>query len=323
MKEFVIGPNDAGFRLDKFVAKAARELPQALLYKYIRLRRIKVNAARASISLRLKPGDRVQMYIRDEFFGPAEGLSFLASPPRLDIVYEDQNILLVNKHPGLVVHEDEEGSADTLIGRIQHYLYDRGEYDPQRENTFAPALCNRIDRNTGGLVLAAKNAEALRILDEKIRARQVHKRYLCIVHGRMPSREATLTGYLTKDEGKRRAFIDSRPRPGSRSIITRYRVLEESGDLTLMEVELVTGRTHQIRAHLASIGHPLLGDGKYGTNALNQPYGYRHQALWAYRIAFDFTTDAGRLNYLRGRSFEVKDIPFVRDFRSGSIRRRG
>ncbi len=323
MKEFVIGVNDAGQRLDKFVSKTARNLPQALLYKYIRLKRIKVNAARAQISTRLQEGDRVQMYVNDEFFPQKEAPSFEAAPTQLDIVYEDANILLVNKQPGLVVHEDEEGSSDTLIGRIQHYLYDRGEYDPEQENTFAPALCNRIDRNTGGIVLAAKNAESLRILDEKIRAREIRKSYLCIVHGRMPARSATLTGYLTKDEGKRRAFIDDRPGPGRMSIVTRYRVLEEIDGLSLIEVELITGRTHQIRAHLASIGHPLLGDGKYGTNALNRPYGYHYQALWAYRVAFDFTTAAGRLDYLRGRAFEVKDIPFVRDFHSGAIRRRG
>ena len=155
MKEIVIKENDSGQRLDKFLQKAVKTLPKALLYKYIRKKRIKVNDKRSEISYKLNTGDKVQLYINDEFFEAKSENVFLHAPSIVDVVYEDSNILLADKKVGLVVHEDESGSADTLISRIQHYLYNKGEYDPLHENSFAPALCNRIDRNTGGIVIAA------------------------------------------------------------------------------------------------------------------------------------------------------------------------
>ncbi|MDR3643702.1 MAG: RluA family pseudouridine synthase [Clostridia bacterium] len=322
MRSFTIGTNDANQRLDKFISKAVKSLPQALLYKYIRLRRIKVNGKRSEIAYRLCEGDVVELYINDEFFdGNDDSGAFLHAPAKLDVVYEDQNLLLVDKMPGLVVHEDESGCADTLVARIRHYLYDKGEYDPRNENSFAPALCNRIDRNTGGIVIAAKNAEALRVLDEKIKLREITKLYLCICHGVPDEKSATLEGYLQKDESENRAYIHEKPQEGDLPIKTRYRVLARSGGLSLLEVELLTGRTHQIRAHLASIGHPLLGDGKYGSNELNRPYGMKAQALYAYRLAFAFKTDAGILNYLKGKSFEVRDVWFQREFYQGGFKK--
>lgn len=314
MKELTIGPNDAGQRLDKFIGKAVKTLPQSLLYKYVRLKRIKVNGRRSEIAYRLALGDLVQLYIGDEFFEESGEKAFLLAPAKVDVVYEDDNILLADKKPGLVVHDDESGRPDTLINRIQHYLYSKGEYDPERENAFAPALCNRIDRNTAGLVIAAKNAEALRILNEKIKNREIKKLYLCIAHGRFAKKAGLLEGYLEKNSSEKRVYIHDSRHPGDLEVKTRYRVLAEENGLSLLEVELVTGRTHQIRAHLAHIGHPLLGDGKYGLNAEDARRGFTHQALCAYRADFDFLTDAGSLNYLKGRHFEVPDVWFTREF---------
>lgn len=321
MKSYLISKNDADQRLDKFVQKAVKNLPQSLLYKYIRLKRIKVNGKRTEIAYRLREGDTVEMYVNDEFF--AEGSAdFLRAPAQVDVLYEDENLLLADKKPGLVVHEDNDGASDTLINRILHYLYDKGEYDPQAENSFAPALCNRLDRNTGGIVIAAKNAAALRILNEKIKLREIEKLYLCIVHGHMEQKSGVLEGYLEKDEDERRVYIHEKRQAGDLAIQTKYRVLGQSGALSLLEVELVTGRTHQIRAHLASIGHPILGDGKYGTNELNRPYGFKVQALYAYKLTFGFATDAGPLQALNGRSFEAENVRFATDFYDGKITRK-
>ena len=287
------------------------------MYKYIRLKRIKVNSKRAEISTRLKVGDTVDMYINDEFFEKSETrYDFTRASKNLDIVYEDENIMLLNKKVGLLSHPDDTEYVDTLIGRVKRYLYEKGEYKPDDESSFTPALVNRIDRNTAGIVIAAKTAAALRILNQKMKDRELHKYYLCVVHGKMESDSGTLTGYLVKNETKNKVFVYDKMRDGAKSIKTKYKVLRYSGGLSLVEIELLTGRTHQIRAHFASIGHPLLGDGKYGSNALNKKSGLKKQCLCSYRLEFDFTTDAGELEYLNGKSFEIKSVWFRDEFDS-------
>lgn len=314
MKEFTINKNDSGQRVDKFIEKAVPLLPKSLMYKYIRTKRIKLNGKRCEISTRLCEGDVMQLYIGDEFFETAPDRVFLSVPADISVVYEDENILLCDKKNGLVVHEDDENTADTLINRILHYLYDKGEYDPDSENSFTPALCNRLDRNTGGIVIAAKNAEALRILNEKIKERELEKRYLCITVGVPPKKSDTMTAYLEKDEKTKTVTVTDRKTPRNKTIVTSYKVLKTDGKLSLVEVKLDTGRTHQIRAHFAHIGCPLLGDGKYGIGEVNRQYKIKTQALYSYKLKFTFRTDSGILEYLNGREFAVKNVWFEDKF---------
>ena len=316
MKEIQIRKNDAGQRLDRFVGKAVPLLPESLLQKYIRLKRIKRNGKGAKRDVRLVEGDVLQLYINDEFFEkPTEHNAWLKiATPRLDIVYEDENILLADKKPGVLCHSAGEWSWDTLISNIQAYLRQNGQWDPKAENAFTPALCNRIDRNTGGIVIAAKNAEALRILNDKIRDREIAKYYLCIALGRVEPPKGRIECFLRKDEKSNTVRVYHRPVPDGRSAITLYQTLRTRGELSLLEVELLTGRTHQIRASMADLGHPLLGDGKYGIGSVNRKYGETQQALYSYRLRFDFPTDAGILEYLRGREFQVDEVPFQKKY---------
>lgn len=318
MRIIHINRNDAGQRLDKFLSKAVKGLPTSMMYKYIRLKKIKVNGSRAQPNDMLAEGDEIALYIRDEFFDSPEGdvEALYRIVPKIEIVYEDQNILLLNKRPGVLVHEDATAGENTLILHVKAYLAQKGEYDPRSEQSFAPALCNRIDRNTGGIVIAAKNADALRAMNEKIRNDEVRKFYYCVVHGRMPKREDTLRAYLKKNSADNLVSISDEERAGWKEIVTKYRQLAEWQGLSLLEVELVTGRTHQIRAHMAHVGHPLLGDGKYGVNRRDRERGYKYQALYAYRLAFRFENGEGALGYLNGKSFEIpkESVWFLKQF---------
>lgn len=317
MRTLIINRNDAGQRLDKFLSKAVKAMPKSLMYKGIRTKKIKVNRKRAEIGYILEEGDTVELFISEEFFSDnASDSAFMKLTPKLDIVYEDENIMLLDKRPGLIVHSDDEEDVNTLISHVKAYLYRKGEYNPEDEQSFAPALCNRIDRNTGGIVIAAKNSEALRIMNEKIRNDELSKFYLAAVHGHMPKRADTLHGYLRKDQVNNIVDISTVKKPGYKEIVTKYRVLDEKNGLSLIEVELVTGRTHQIRAHFSSIGHPLLGDGKYGVNRDDKKLGYKFQALYAFRLEFHFRTDSGALSYLNGKSFSIdkSKIWFLEEF---------
>ena len=319
MKQFTIGQNDADQRLDRFVGKTVPLLPSSLAQKYIRLKRIKINSKGAKRDTKLVCGDTVQMYINDEFFDkPTEENAFLRiTDPQLDIVYEDEDILLVNKEAGVLCHSDGGWSYATLIARIQAYLYAKREWRPREENSFAPALCNRIDRNTSGIVIAAKNAEALRIINEKIRSREIDKYYLTVVRGKPSPASGKLEGQLFKDASKNRVYVKKAPEKGTKTAVTEYRTVETRNGLSLLECRLLTGRTHQIRAQLASAGWPLLGDGKYGDERDRRAYGEKGQLLCSYRLVFSFRTDAGILNRLNGRGFSVSKVGFVEKYFPG------
>lgn len=324
MKSFTVEKNDSGQRLDKFLTKFCPKLPKALMYKYIRIKRIKINGKRAEISTKLNVGDIVDMYINDEFFEKKETVyDFMSASNKIDIVYEDENVILLNKKVGLLSHPDDNEYIDTLITRVKRYLFERKEWNPDDESSFTPSLVNRIDRNTSGIVICAKTAEALRVLNQKMKDRELHKIYLCIVHGTPPKKEDIIEGYLVKNESKNKVFISKKPSDEAKYIKTKYKVLGSKNGLSLVEVDLLTGRTHQIRAHMAWLGNPLLGDGKYGKNENNKKVGYKKQCLCSHKLIFDFTTDAGSLEYLNGKEFTVDDVWFAKEFYNGTLTERG
>lgn len=310
MKQFTIGKNDAGQRMDKFIAKAIPLLPPALMYKFIRKKRIKLNGKRAEASQKLSCGDILDMYINDEFFEKEREDDFIHIVPDIDIVYEDRNIILVDKKQGMLVHSDDSGRNDTLINHIKAYLFQKGEWNPSLENSFVPALANRIDRNTGGIVIAAKNAEALRVLNEKIKNKEIKKYYLCMVYGTMPEPSGRIESYIFKDSVKNRVFVSSKKVPGAKWAGTIYRTIWTKNGKSLLECELITGRTHQIRAHLANVGCPIAGDGKYGVTS-DKKDEEKYQALYSYKLMFDMTGEKNILSYLNKRIFKVNNVPFA------------
>ncbi len=305
MREFTVSQKDNGRKLEKWLPAVAPGLSFGAVRKFLRLKRVRVNGKVAKEGAVLAAGDVVNAYINDEFFEekPRENKLLAGFRVRMDVLYEDENIMLIDKRPGLRVHPDEEEKVDTLVTHVQAYLYQKGEYDG---TGFAPALCNRIDRFTGGIVIAAKNSEALHAMDMKIRNREVSKFYLCACAGRLNPAEGELRGYLLK-EGKRVKVL-SKPGPGAQEACTRYRTISSDGGASLVECELLTGRTHQIRAQFAAAGHPLIGDTQYGDAEINKRYPSNFQQLYSYRVVFDFKTDAGVLEYLKGKSFSVKRL---------------
>ncbi len=305
MKEFVVGPNDAGQRVDRFVLKVTVGLPKSLLYKAIRMKKIKVNRKRCEIGQKLLEGDVVHLFLSPDFFGEKED-RFLTLTPNLTPVYEDENIIVCDKPVGLSCHADEAQETGTLIDHIKAYLYQRGEFCPEKENSFSPALCNRIDRNTSGLVIAAKNAIALREVNEMIRFHLVKKEYLAFCHGKL-EKEGLVTLYLKKDSEKNQVEVSGVPKKGFLTAVTEIRCddYDEKKDRTRLVIRLHTGRTHQIRATLAFLGHPLVGDSKYGKDRGDADFSY--QALRSHSLTF-FPKEESPLFYL----FE-KEIRAPRD----------
>lgn len=301
LREIIINKNDAGQRLDRFLTKFMPRLPQSMLYKGLRKNAVRINDKHAKkADVRLEEGDCLKLYFADEFFSEEKSIK-VKKAKKPDIVYEDDNIIVVNKEAGLPVHRDEQGTEDNLLSRVWYYLYEKGEYSPENEHSFSPAVCNRLDRNTGGLVIAAKNAAALRIINEKIRKREIVKKYVCITEGCFEQKQGVLTANLVR--GDKKVTINENE---GKEIKTGYRVLEEKNGFSLIEAELFTGRTHQIRAHFASIGHPLRGDTKYGAKKDDK---FKFQALFAYMLEFDFSEEKTELDYLKGLVLKAK-VPF-------------
>ncbi len=305
MREWTVGPEAGGKRLDRYLAARLGGVPAGALQKFLRLGKIKRNGRRANAGDRLCAGDALQLYLDDDCFeaAPPRRPDPLLSRfrPHLAVLYEDSALLLIDKKPGMLVHPDASEKVNTLVTHVRAYLYQKGEYDP--ESGFAPAPCNRIDRFTGGIVIFAKTKDALLAVDALIRARKLRKFYHCIVRGALRPPEGVLKNFLLK--GEKRVRVLDRPEKGAQAAETRYRTLDARGGMSLVECELITGRTHQIRAQMAHAGHPLLGDGQYGDAAWNRAMGRGSQALYAIRLEFPREL-TGVLAPLSGRSFALQ-----------------
>lgn len=293
MKSFSVNKNDSGQRLDKYILKTA-DIPKSLMYKFLRTGHIKVNKKKKGGEYLLCEGDIVSFFINDEFFSEKKSDFPVCD---LDIVFENRDILVVNKPPGVKSQPDLKNDA-ALSEYIKGYLFNKGEYVPTLESSFTPSLCNRLDVNTCGLVIAAKNAEALRIINKKIKNREILKYYRCTVIGKPLHDCGILEGYILKDREKNKSIILKKPQPGALYVKTGYEVIYSKDNKSLLDIRLYTGRSHQIRAHLASIGCPIDGDYKYGG-------GFGTQKLCAYKLVFDFKSDGGLLDYLNGKTIKI------------------
>ena len=312
MKEFIINENEAGQRFDKYLGKLLREAPKSFFYKMLRKKNITLNGGRATGNEKLSTGDHVKLFLSDETFGKFAGIQETAARAhqKLDIVYEDANILLINKPVGML-SQPADDKEPSLVEYLTGYLLESGAVTEASLHTFRPSVCNRLDRNTSGLVAAGKSLTGLQELSSLFHDRSLHKFYHCLVNGVIKN-EKYIKGYLHKDEKCNKVTVQETETSGALPIETRYRPLGDNGTVTLLEVELITGRTHQIRAHLAGTGHPLIGDYKYGRRTLNdeyrRKYGLKSQLLHAYRL--EIPEIEGRLSYLSGKEFTAP-LPYL------------
>lgn len=309
MKEIVINENEAGQRLDKFLGKLLKEAPASFYYKMLRKKNIVLNGKKATGNEKLTTGDSVKLFLSDETFekfaGKRQTNDLAASVPNiaLEIVYEDHDVLAINKPAGML---SQKAKKDDISANeyILQYLLESGTITSESLHTFKPSVCNRLDRNTSGILVAGKTLNGLQQMSKAFRERSMEKYYLAIVAGHI-SKPRRIEGFLKKDGVNNQVTILSEPSNDAKPIITEYRPLKLVGQVTLLEVHLITGRSHQIRAHLASIGHPVIGDTKYGNPRLNREFlknaGVTHQLLHAYRL---FLADGTKIQADAPKEFE-------------------
>lgn len=310
MGSITITANEANQRLDRFLRKYFKDMPLSEIYKLMRKKAVKVNGHKAQENYRLAEGDVLEIHF---LVSEKKAVPVKEAGTDFSIVYEDDNILLVDKPPELIIHPDIKHKENTLVDQVLYYLYKNGKYDPESQKTFKPAAVNRLDLNTGGIVMFAKNYESLQNLNEMVRMRMIEKYYLCIVKGSM-EKDTEIKAYLIKDQEKNIVKISYDREEDSKEIHTKIRVIKNAGKYTLLEINLITGRSHQIRAQLSNMGHPLIGDRKYGDPRENKyfrdVFKLSNQFLYAYKISFDKTL--GNLKYLEGLQYTVK-LPYAYD----------
>lgn len=305
MRALIVGDNEAGQRLDKLLAKYLNLAPKSFLYKMMRKKNITLNGKKCDGSEKLAKGDEIKLFLADETVEKfSETRVQKVKKKKLDIIYEDQHILLINKPSGMLSQKAKD-TDESLVEYVIDYLLDSGSITCGELQSFRPSVCNRLDRNTSGLVAAGKSLAGLQILSAAFKDRTLHKYYRCVVAGEGMRRQ-TITGYLKKDEKTNQVEIFREEAPGSAYICTEYEPISERGGFTLLDVALVTGRTHQIRAHLASTGHPIVGDYKYGDARVNETAKKEHQIksqmLHAWRLVMPEALPEP-LTYLGGKEF--------------------
>lgn len=306
LKEIIIGKNEKEQRLDRFVFKYLDLAPRSFVFRMIRKKNITVNDKRAKAEDLVFEGDRVKFYLADATIDKFQSArEEVKSKIKLDIVYEDDHIILLNKEAGLLCHGDGS-SADNLLDGMISYLISSSAYDPNLEKTFRPALANRLDRNTSGLVIGAKSYDALKEINEALRGSKIKRYYKAIVKGQLRE-EGQVQSYLLKDGGKNKVSLSQEEQPGARKIVTGLKRLASQGDYSLLQLELITGRSHQLRAQLQALDLPIIGDPKYGDRQLNRKFArdYKLQGQWLYSYKVEFDGLGGDLAYLNKQSFEL------------------
>lgn len=306
MKIIKVNINDVNLRLDNFLSKTFINFKKSEIYKAIRNKKVKVNNKKAKFNYHVKLNDEIKLFVNDELLENKKQQLNLENKQDFSIVYEDANIMLVYKPKGLVVHTDNNGEVNTLINQVINYLIRTNRYDPKLENTFVPSLVNRLDRNTAGIVLIAKNRPTLDLLNEKMKNHEINKYYIAKVHGIIDPKSATLIAYSTKNSNDNLVKITKKPiNNNSKQITTKYKMISHDANTSVIEINLLTGRTHQIRAHMNYIGFPLVGERKYTNSKFSNQTKNKQQSLCAYKIEFNFTTNSKHLAYLNKKSFRL------------------
>ena len=330
MKEIKITEQQQNQRLDKFLLKYFNKAPKSFIYKMLRKKRIKYNGKKGEGNEILQKGDCLQLYISHETMESfMEQKAIYKAERHFAIVYEDDNLLVVSKPAGLLVHSQKSGDKETLIDQVLYYMYQKGQYVPAKDSTFTPAVCNRLDRNTSGIMIIGKNLKAVQAVNKAIAERKVNKYYMALVKGTI-TKQGNITCYLEKDSENNQVTLYDKPKQGTKKIITKYKPIANAKNMTLLEIDLVTGRSHQIRAQMQKMGHCVAGDRKYGDEQWNihftEKFALTNQFLHAYKVVWQ--QNEGDLAHLAGKEWiaplpktlqEIYNFYFVTDKRGGSL----